>query len=70
MQLLFEPVYCKKQNLIEVFTVCADMDDLTWVLKFIEFIKQVGGRDKMGGLSSIWSLFRNKLNSIIQEHEC
>ena len=31
---------------------------------FIEFIKRVGKRDKMRGLSSIVSLFRNKFNKI------
>ena len=29
---------------------------------FIEFIKQVGGRDKIRGLPSILSLFRNSFN--------
>ena len=29
---------------------------------FIEFIKRVGKRDKMRGLSSILSLFRNEFN--------
>ena len=38
---------------------------------FIEFIKRVGKSDKMRGLPSILSLFRNEFdNSIIQEHEC
>ena len=34
-------------------------------------LNELGKRDKMRGLSSILSLFRNELNkSIIQEHEC
>ena len=34
-------------------------------------LNELGKRDKMGGLSSILSLFRNEFKkSIIQEHEC
>ena len=32
------------------------------MLSFIEFIKRVGKRDKMRGLPSILSLFRNEFN--------
>ena len=38
----------------------------------LNLLNELGKRDKMRGLSSILSLFRNefKINSIIQEHEC
>ena len=37
-------------------------EDLNELSCFIEFIKRVGERDKMRGLPSILSLFRNELN--------
>ena len=37
----------------------------------LKLLNELGKRDKMRGLPSILSLFRNDLiNSIIQEHEC
>ena len=37
----------------------------------LNLLNELGKRDKMRGLPSILSLFRNELiNSIIQEHEC
>ena len=37
----------------------------------LNLLNKLGKRDKMRGLPSILSLFRNELiNSIIQEHEC
>ena len=37
----------------------------------LNLLNKLRKRDKMGGLPSILSLFRNRLvNSIIQEHEC
>ena len=37
----------------------------------LNLLNEFGKRDKMRGLPSILSLFRNKFNnSIIQEHEC
>ena len=38
--------------------------------RLLNLLKELGKRDKMGGLPSILSVFRNDLiNSIIQEHE-
>ena len=36
----------------------------------LNLLNELGKRDKMRGLPSILSLFRNEFNSIIQEHEC
>ena len=38
----------------------------------LNLLNELGKRDKMRGLPSILSLFRNEflINSIIQEHEC
>ena len=37
----------------------------------LKLLNELGESDKMRGLSSILSLFRNELiNSIIEEHEC
>ena len=37
----------------------------------LNLLNELGKRDKMRGLPSILSLFRDELiNSIIQEHEC
>ena len=37
----------------------------------LNLLNEMGKRDKMRGLSSILSLFRNEFKkSIIQEHEC
>ena len=37
----------------------------------LNLFNELGKRDKMRGLPSILSLFRNEfINSIIQEHEC
>ena len=37
----------------------------------LNLLNEKGKRDKMRGLPSILSIFRNELiNSIIQEHEC
>ena len=36
----------------------------------LNLLNELGKRDKMRGLPSILSLFRNEFNLIIQEHEC
>ena len=36
----------------------------------LNLLNELGKSDKMLGLLSILSLFRNKFNSITQEHEC
>ena len=36
----------------------------------LNLLVELSKSDKMGGLMSILALFRKKLNSTIQEHEC
>ena len=36
----------------------------------LNLFNELGKRDRIRGMSSILSLFRNELNSIEQEHEC
>ena len=36
----------------------------------LNLLNELGKRDKMRGLPSILSLFRDEFNKFIQEHEC
>ena len=55
------------------YPLVADIDDLTSAHVLLNLLNELSKRDKMIGLPSISSPFRNKLNifnKIMQEHEC